>query len=480
VLRGASVALALPFLESVAPRTLRAQSTAAKRFIPIYMPGGASDFWAVSTGSGADFQMASLLAPFEALREKLLLVKNLGNYTWRRDLLDLSDPPWYEYISRDDLGTQMPKAAYILPSHSRQASAYMACTDGDRVRDDLGLPPTTDPTNSVTADQVIAETLGLYSMQIGLINGTGAFDGRHSAMSQNMSWSSAGTALGKDVEPANVFDKIIQAGAGSQPMDPAEAERRRALDLSALDALSQSAESLKLRLNPGDQARLDQYLTGVRDLETRVADITQQSAGASCDPQAPPTVTAPLERAQAMNDLIVTALECDVSRVISYMLDNSRSDLTYDWVERRDFEAGGVVPSGTAGSYHASQHGGLHNTDFASICHWMINVVADLATKMDAVPDGEGTLLDNSLIMFSSDMHHGDHAAWDLPMALLGSGGGTFRQGEHIVLTEDVADARQMRDFLFTIMNGYFDLGVTAFGEDARGVPNALIEEILA
>jgi hypothetical protein len=181
-----------------------------------------------------------------------------------------------------------------------------------------------------------------------------------------------------------------------------------------------------------------------------------------------------------MNDLIVTALECDVSRVISYMLDNSRSDLTYDWVERRDFEAGGVVTSGTAGSYHASQHGGLHNTDFASICHWMINVVADLATKMDAVPDGEGTLLDNSLIMFSSDMHHGDHAAWDLPMALLGSGGGTFRQGEHIVLTEDVADARQMRDFLFTIMNGYFDLGVTAFGEDARGVPNALIEEILA
>lgn len=500
VLKGAGVALALPWMESLAPRVARAQATAPQRFIPIYMPGGSSDYWAEVTGAGTTWELPALLQPFASLKSKMLLVKNLGNYTWRRDLLGLSDPAWYEYISRDDLGTQMPKAAYILPSHSRQASAYMCCTDGDAVRRDLGLEANTDSTNSISADQVIAEALAaqsvtsVASLELGMLNGDGELDGRNSAMSRNMSWNSQGTPRPKDMDPLSVFNRLIAGGAGGSgmPVDPADAEaaaKRRALDLSALDAMGQSVDQLKPRLGMGDNTRLDQFLTGVRELEQRIETSQNQVGGAACTPIAMPgSGQLPLGEAPAdpvahgaiMNDLIVMALQCDVTRVVSYMLDNSRSDLQYTWVQQRDFSNGGAPMGGTAGSYHSSQHGGLHNATFASITHWMVERVADLATKMDAVQEGERTLLDNSLILFSSDMHHGDHAAWDLPLALIGSGGGVFRQNEHVVLEEDPAEARQMRDLLFTIMNSYFELGVANFGEDARGEANRLITEILA
>ena len=80
--------------------------------------------------------------------------------------------------------------------------------------------------------------------------------------------------------------------------------------------------------------------------------------------------------------------------------------------------------------------------------------------------------------MLFSDMHHGDHAGFDLPLVLMG-GTGTFRQNEYVVLPEDPQMARQMRDLYFTIFNSYFQLGVTSFGDDLRKVPNALIQEIL-
>jgi hypothetical protein len=176
----------------------------------------------------------------------------------------------------------------------------------------------------------------------------------------------------------------------------------------------------------------------------------------------------------------VMALQCDVTRVITYMLDNSRSDLVYSWVQRRDYENGGATVGGTATAYHESQHQTGTSPDFASITRWHIEAVADLLKKMDAVqePSG-GTILDNSLVMFCSDMHHGDHAAFDLPILLFGSGSGVFRQNEIVSLPETIEDIRQMRDLHFTILNDYFKLGVTRFGDDRRGIANRRIAEIL-
>jgi hypothetical protein len=341
-----------------------------------------------------------------------------------------------------------------------------------------------------TVDQLLARSMpqasALASMQLGLLDGVGGLDERHSAMSRNMSWSKDGTALGKDLDPKRVFDKLVASGAGASTMDPAaaaEAERRRALDASALDGLIDSATKLQQRLGKSDRERLDQYLTGVRELEGKVNKVPSGTTGgaSACTPVTlPADMKANDTRAHVMNDLIVMALECDVTRIVTYMLDNSRSDLVYSWVPKRDWENGGSQLGGTCTAYHESQHQPGISPDFASITRWHIEVMADLLKKMDAVKDvGGGTLLDNSLVMFASDMHHGDHASFDLPMALFGGGGGTFRQDQMVSLPETIEDMRQLRDLYFTVLNNYFGLGVQSFGTDLRGLPNRVMSEIL-
>jgi hypothetical protein len=183
-----------------------------------------------------------------------------------------------------------------------------------------------------------------------------------------------------------------------------------------------------------------------------------------------------------MNDLIVMALQCDVTRVITYMMDHSRSEFTYSHAPKFEFPVGAaMVDTGdTCGNYHSSQHGQPRGADFASICYWHMNKIADLVTKLNAIPEGDGTVLDHSIVIFTSDMHHGDHAAWDLPLAIFGSGDGTLVQDQYVVLEENPTNHRALRDLHFTIMNEYFGLGLTSFGVDMRGIPNAPIAEILA
>ncbi len=493
VLRAAGVALALPWLESLnAPLGHAADAAAPKRFIPVYFPNGASELWwrTTGSGSGASWQLSPLLSAFEPFKKKMQLIRQLGNFSWRDDLLTMS-PAWNTYRERNDFCgvCKMPSGAFVVPSHSRDPSALLNCIDGDSFRTSKGQNKASSPMNGETVDQLIARSAPmstpLASMQLGLLDGVGGLDERHSAMSRNMSWSKEGTPLGKDLDPKRIFDKLVANGAGASEADPtamAEAERRRALDASALDGVLDGASGLQPRLGKSDRERLDQFLTGVRELELKVKRLpTDTTGGASCSP-----ITLPADlrsndaRASAMNDLIVMALECDVTRVVTYMLDNSRSDLVYSWVPRRDWQNGGAPLTGTCTAYHESQHHTGISADFASITRWHIEVTADLLKKMDAVKDqGEASLLDNSLVMFASDMHHGDHASFDLPMALFG-GGGTFRQDQLVALPETIEDMRQLRDVYFTILNSYFGLGVTSFGSDLRGIPNRTVAELLA
>jgi hypothetical protein len=489
VLRGAAgVGLALPWLEAMfSSGPLRAATpTRLKRFLHVYFPNGATTLWWKTTGSGKGdaWHLSPLLSPFEPLKKKMLMIRQMGNFSWRQDLLTMN-PAWTTYRERNDFCgvCRMPSGAFVVPSHSRAPSALLNCIDGDEYRRSHGQDIGTSPVNGETMDQLLARTLpketALASVQLGLFNGNGGLDERHSAMSRNMSWSKDGTALGKDIEPARVFDKLVATGAGQTSAGATEADRRRALDLSVLDSLKTSTTNLQKRLGASDRARLDEYLTGVRELEVKVQNVTKPAA--TCKAVTVPTnVTDAIVRSRAMNDLIVMALQCDVTRIVTYMLDNSRSDLVYSWVQRRDYENGGATVGGTATSYHESQHQSGVSPDFASITRWHIEATADLLTKMDAVQDASGgTLLDNSLVMFGSDMHHGDHAAFDLPLLLFGSGGGIFRQDELVSLPEGIEDIRQMRDLHFTILNDYFGLGLKSFGTDLRGIANQRIAQVL-
>jgi len=325
VLRAAGVALALPWMESLSPSLGHAaDAVAPKRFLPVYFPNGASVLWWRTTGSGAGdaWKLSPLLAPFEPFKKKMQLIRQLGNFSWRSDLMTMN-PAWNTYRERNDFCgvCKMPSGAFVLPSHSRDPSALLNCVDGDAYRKGRGQDPATSPMNGETVDQLLARSVGtttpLASMQLGLLDGVGGLDERHSAMSRNMSWSKEGTALGKDLDPKRIFDKLVASGAGGTTSDPkaqAEAERRRALDASALDGLKDGATKLQQRLGKSDRERLDQFLTGVRELENKVNKVPSGTTGgaSSCTPiTLPADMKANDTRAHVMNDLIV--MRCNVT-----------------------------------------------------------------------------------------------------------------------------------------------------------------------
>jgi hypothetical protein len=123
-------------------------------------------------------------------------------------------------------------------------------------------------------------------------------------------------------------------------------------------------------------------------------------------------------RATTMNDLVAMALECDATRIVTYMLDNSRSDLNYSWLLNPD---GSRVAAWHAETHVESPGYASNPPGFRAITSFMCRIVADLVTKLDAVPDGERSLLDNSVVLFGSDVHNADHAMVDLPMIIFGS-----------------------------------------------------------
>ena len=287
VLRGAGVALALPWLEAMARREGRAPRPPrpSSASLTIYFPNGASTLWWKTTGSGKGdaWKLSPLLSPFEPFKTKMLMIRQLGNFTWRSDLLTMN-PAWTTYRERNDFCgvCRMPSGAFVLPSHSRAPSALLNCIDGDDYRRAQKQDIATSSANGETVDQLIARSLpkqtALRSMQLGLFNG----DRRPRRTSQRHVAKHVvePAGYGRSERTSNrrrVFDKLVATGAGQSGVDAtaaAEAERRRALDLSVLDALKQSTTKLQQRLGQSDRERLDRYLTGVRELEVKIQNTT--------------------------------------------------------------------------------------------------------------------------------------------------------------------------------------------------------------
>lgn len=466
LLRGAGVCLTLPLLESLAPK-VRAQATAPKRLLAIYFPNGAaaSYFPPQGVGQGNAFKLSPILEPLAPLKAKLAVLSNLENYS--------------------PFGT----TPSVEPSHSRLCGGFLTCEDSDRVRKERKV----EPANAISMDQLVAQrmTTPLRSLQVGLSTLNSYEDGRHGSLSRSISWASPTEPLYKEVNPQAVFDRLVASGRTATGALDAnaqrEAERRKALRLSALDFVLESVRELTPRLGREDKPRLDQYLTSVRELEQRIRAFSMQTGGATCTAIARPTqayavnVTNGYNRgthAAVMNDLIVMALRCDATRVVTHMLDDARSDFVYDHVAVRKFSASGSTEgTGKAGGYHGLQHAGDSNDGFASINRWLTEQVASLCQKLDAIDEGDGTLLDHSLVLYGGSMRGSDHKGNALPFALLGAKG-FLRADQHVKFPDTPRD-RPLRDLYYTILNSYFGLNVPSFGFSAMGAPNRIIDEIL-
>jgi hypothetical protein len=362
------------------------------------------------------------------------------------------------------------------------------------VRTELG----SGEANGISVDQVLAQHEAFRdrtahaSLQVGLSTPLSSCENEPCSSSRSISWASSTQPMYKDVDPLEVFNHIVGVLEPSDLNDPGAVEAQKRLDRnqSVIDAVLENAARTRTRLGSSDQRRMDEFLESVRAVERRVTGVSAGMGGRACNPVSAPTMAsvkqsalAPRQttetydkglHADAMNDLVAMAFECDVTRIVSYMLEDERSEFTYDHVPVRAFTAEGSTPkSGTCPEYHMAQH--QLGDVFPTITWWNVGKVAELCRKLDRIQDTPGvSVLDNTVVLFGGSMHGGNHLADELPLVLIGGGNLGLQNDQHVVL-----DKRPLRDLYFTLMNEVYGLGIGDFGRNLTGAPPSIITEIL-
>jgi Protein of unknown function (DUF1552) len=450
ILRGAGVALALPWLESLAPRPARGQAVAPRlRFVPIFFPlGTRSSYWIPkTTGAGNAWQLSPLLEPLAPVKDQVTVLTGVNQ-------------------------TAFGPVESVEPGNGYLTGTFLTCAKGAK-----------SSLNGISIDQRIAKALGgatkRPSLQLGLSTLDSYCDGAPCSYSRSISWLDPETPLYKLVNPQGVFDTIV----GDTPTSGGTKERLAARK-SVLDYVVGSTSRLEPRLGRSDRARVDQFLTSVRDLELRVAADAASTARCTTVPR--PTLSAsttsvPLDynrgaHADVMIDLIVMALSCDVTRIISFMLDDARSYFSYDFLPIRHFTDMGSTPGGvggepmTAGGLLGAANAGDENDDWATIVWWFVSKASALCQKLAAIPDGENaTLLDNSLVWFGSGQR-GEDLPTNLPVLYVGGAGGALKVNRSL----NFVPGQSLSNVYLTFLNKVFGVPDAAFGDSTGLVPDLL------
>ena len=479
VLKGGAVALCLPWLETFDDRPAKAAAAPLRRYLSMYFPNGTTDnFWLPSnTGTGDAWSVSPLLEPALASKKNMLVLHGVGNYS-----------------AFDATGT-------VSPSHGSNCAGAWHCYDPRKAQGGM-------QGGGVSIDQVIANQIGaatkLPSLQVGLSTLDSFCDGTPCAHSRSISWAGPEMPLGKIVNPQAVFDRLVSAGApagtgqSAMPAAPSPAlAQTRALQKSVLDSVLDGATSLRAKLSVGDQTRVDQYMTSVRDLEKLVAAPSMAvagSAGATCTgiarpPEAYADMNTPADysretHANLMIQLVTLAFACDVTRTVSFMLDDARSDFVYSHVPMRNFNtpAAGTMSSpgsGTCAGYHGLQHAGNNNDGFATITYWNVQKANMMAQALAGIQEGAGTALDNTVIHFGCGMHGGNHDGLNLPIVLFGSAGGALKQNAYLQLDGDApGGGARLANLHLTLIQNVFGSPVKTFG--VAGASTGIIPDILA
>ncbi|HET6280825.1 MAG TPA: DUF1552 domain-containing protein [Polyangia bacterium] len=477
-LRGAGVALSLPWLESLAPRGAWAQAGGRIRYLPIFLPNGSAEIWKPPTsGVGAAWQLSGVLEPLAAFKSKMIVLTGMENGS----------------------AFNADSSSSVEPSHGRQPGAWLTCIDPGIVRMQLGVAEA----NRISLDQTMGKTPGVVgntpikTMQVGLSTWYSFCDQNPCSNSRTVSWSEAGKPMYKSVDPLEVFTKltgVVSSTPATPPTGPDPAlQKRIALNKSVLDAVQENSLRTQVRLGNADKAKLDQFLTQVRTIEKQATTMSIGMGGLACSPIAKPNMPGPVlpdkakqnsatynkgTHADVMNDLIVMAFQCDATRVITYMMEDERSEFSYGHVPLRTFTAttSSMGGGGVCGEYHNNgQHG--DQMQFATISHWHAGKVAALCAKLDAIKEGDKSILDNSVVWFSGPMHGSNHSCSQIPMTLIGGGGGKLKGDQHIVFAK-----RWLRDMHMTIMKDVFGMsgpGVDDFGIQRANLPYMQMKEIL-
>jgi hypothetical protein len=406
-LKGLGTVVALPWLESLATAAPAssagaAAATAPRRLAFVYVPNGVHmPDWSPKS-EGALGQLPEILAPLEPFKKHLNVLSGLALDKARAN----GDGPG---------------------DHARAMSVFLT---GRQPRKTHGA----DIRVGQSADQHVATIIGdqtrFPSVELGIEPGrqAGNCDSGYScAYSSNLSWRSENTPNAKEIDPKQVFERLF---GGNDPKDVSEARAKRdAYNKSILDFVTEDVKGLSGKLGQGDQRKLEEYLTAVREIEQRIERIKKEAS--ERQPIAKPNLTMPRavpsdfqEHVRLMCDLMVLAFQTDLTRVITLPFCNDGSNRSYKTIS---------VPEGHHDLSH-HQRNPEKQAKIKKINTFHMEQFAYLVGKMQSVKEANGTtLLDNVMLVYGSGIGDGDrHNHDDLPILLVGRGGGTIETGRHM------------------------------------------------
>ena len=427
VLRGIGATLALPLLDGMVPALSAIRNTAARgmrRFGVVYVPNGmAMEHW-TPKGEGTAFEFSQILKPMEPLRDRTLVLSGLN---------------------------PGPGGG----AHAGAATKFLTATPG-KMTDGAEIH------SGTSIDQLLGRELGQYTQLSSLelaLDGrdfAGSCDAGFScAYTNTISWRTPTTPLPMENDPRVVFERLF---GDSGSTDPVVRLARIREDRSILDSVTEKVADLQRGIGPEDRNKMGQYLDAVRDVERRIQKAEEQSARELPLVQQPAGIPPTFEEhMRLMFDLQLLAYQTDLTRVVSFMVGREISGRTYNQI-------------GIPDAHHPLSH---HLDDpvkigtMSKINTYHVLLFAEFIEKMRSTPDGDGSLLDHSLLLYGAGMSNSNaHAPINLPVMLVGGAGGGLKGGRHITYPEDTP----MANLLTAIMDA---LGVPV---DQVGDSNGMLD----
>ena len=408
VLRGVGVVMALPWLESLAPTAKTyAAEVFPKRFAVLFMGNGINENHWSAGGSGAAMKLSKTLSVLEPFKQKVNVIDGLFN--------------------------EAATGQGIHPAQTGNLLSGAQIQKGAVIR------------SGVSIDQVIANHLGQETPHESLVLSceqpmTGYHETNFSlAYSSHISWQSPHSPVPVEVYPSLAFDDLFE-------------NRSSLRNVSVLDRVKDRAQTLTTKISAVDRAKLDEYLTSVREIETRVEKMRENKDAADDRAKQTNTSVFAMERpanglpedlrdhARLMCDIISLAFQTDRTRVASLLLARDLSAMYYPFLDVTD-------------GHHAASHDNL-SEGYERVSRFHLSQFAYLAQKLDSMPEGDGTVLDNSCLMFLSSLWIGrTHDNRRLPLVLAGGLGGTLETGRTLNYLDAGDDNRKMCSLYLSLLD---------------------------
>ncbi len=395
MLRGLGSAVSLPLLDAIFPALIPAAKAAAApqlRFGAVYFPNGAIMQQFTPKTAGADFEFTPILKPFEPYKNNLVVVTNL---------------------TRSHPGSQ-------VGDHAVSAAGFLTGVWPKRTEAE-------DVLANTTIDQVIAQKIGqqtpLPSLELATEDFSGYVGGCSPGFScsymNTISWSSPKTPLPMETNPRVVFERLFG--------EPGTVEQRRARlvkQRSILDSVAEDTKDLERGLGSRDRARLTDYLDNVREIERRIQQSETRNVAETAAPEAPIGTPGNFgEHVALMFDLAAAAYQADVTRVFTFMMSRELSQRTYPQI--------GVTEQHHSVSHHLNSAQKM--AQMVKINTYYAEMYAKFLAKLQAMPDGDGSVLDHSMLVYGAGMADSNgHVSDPLPMVL--TGGGAGKGARHVQL----------------------------------------------